>query len=57
MKKFKSTEELKQALAHHVQSRKTENGTVLIVSAGTCGQARGSLNVIDALEKVIQDKT
>jgi len=56
MKKFKSTEELKQALAHHVQSRKTENGTVLIVSAGTCGQARGSLNVIDALEKVIQDK-
>lgn len=56
MTKIKSSDELKISVADQSQIRESEKKTVLTVSAGTCGQARGSLDVIDALEKVIQDK-
>ncbi|MFC2160378.1 NADH-quinone oxidoreductase subunit NuoF [Acidobacteriota bacterium] len=53
MNKINSIVELKDVIAEHVQARKTVEKTVLIVSAGTCGQARGSLKVVVALEKEI----
>ena len=52
--KNKSIEELKQTINSQIQKRTSEKKPVLTVSAGTCGQARGSLNVIESLKKVIQ---
>jgi len=53
IKKIKSIEELKQSINREIQNRKSEKKTFLTVSAGTCGQARGSLKVIEALEQEI----
>ncbi len=51
--KLQSIDDLKRKIVQ--ESSKKEKQAVLIVSAGTCGQARGSLKVIEALEKMIQD--
>ncbi len=48
--------DLKNAIHHHVQARKQDKRPVLTVSAGTCGQARGSLHVIESLKKSIQQE-
>ncbi len=53
-KKIKTTEDLTQIIQYQIQKRQSEKRPVLTVSAGTCGQARGSLKVIDSLKKAIQ---
>ncbi|MFC2166576.1 FAD-dependent oxidoreductase [Acidobacteriota bacterium] len=53
-KKAHSIEELRSTINNRVHTRKSENKTILTVSAGTCGQARGSLKVIEALKKEIE---
>ncbi len=54
IKKLKSTEDLKQVIHSQIQSRTAEKKPLLTVSAGTCGQARGSLKVIESLKKTIR---
>lgn len=54
IKKINSTEELKQNIDNQIQSRRSDKRPVLTVSAGTCGQARGSLKVIKSLQDVIK---
>jgi NADH-quinone oxidoreductase subunit F len=53
-KKIKTTEDLTQAIHSQIQKRQSEKTPVLTVSAGTCGQARGSLKVINSLKKAIK---
>lgn len=53
--KLFSTGDLKQKIALETSKKDDKKQAVLIVSSGTCGQARGSKKVIDALKKVIQD--
>jgi NADH-quinone oxidoreductase subunit F len=55
-KKLKSFEDLKQKIKQESSRKEKEKHTVLTVSAGTCGQARGSLKVVEALKKMIEDK-
>ena len=52
-KKIKTIEDLNQTIQSQIQKRKSEKRSVLTVSAGTCGQARGSLKVIASLKKDI----
>ena len=52
--KIKSIKELHKTIDHYIQRRKSEEKPVPTVSAGTCGRARGSMRVIESLEKVIQ---
>ena len=54
--KFKSIEDLKLKIKKESLRKEKERHNVLIVSAGTCGQARGAMKVIDALEHTIKDK-
>lgn len=54
IKKINSIKELKSTIKDQTLSRQAEQKVVLFVSAGTCGQARGSLKVIEALEKEIE---
>jgi NADH-quinone oxidoreductase subunit F len=54
--KLKSFEDLKQKIQHESKRKEEEKRTVLTVSAGTCGQARGSLKVVEALEETIKEK-
>jgi NADH-quinone oxidoreductase subunit F len=54
--KLRSLEDLKQKIEQETSKKAADQQSSLIVSAGTCGQARGSLKVIDALEKQIQQK-
>ena len=54
MKKIKTIAELKQIIEEQELSRKNEPMKVITVSSGTCGQARGSLKVIDALKRAIK---
>ena len=54
--KLLSFDELKQKIEQESLKKEPRKQTVLIVSAGTCGQARGSLKVIDALENAIQKR-
>ncbi|MGB2843567.1 MAG: NADH-ubiquinone oxidoreductase-F iron-sulfur binding region domain-containing protein, partial [Candidatus Aminicenantaceae bacterium] len=54
--KMKSTEDLRQAIQNQIQARKSEKRAVCTVSAGTCGQARGSLKVIESLKKSIKKR-
>ena len=56
IKKIKKIEDLKHTIQSEIQKRKSEKKHVLTVSAGTCGQARGSLKVIESLKKAIQKK-
>jgi len=51
--KVNSIEELNNRINDLTLARQDEQKAVLFVSAGTCGQARGSLEVIEALEKEI----
>ena len=54
--KLRSLDDLKQKIEQETSKKAAEKQSVLIVSAGTCGQARGSLKVIDALKKGIHEK-
>jgi len=54
--KINSIEDLKQIINNQIQKRISDKKPVLIVSSGTCGQARGSLDLIEALEQVIKDE-
>ncbi len=51
--KVNSIEELNNTINEQTLFRQDKQKAVLTVSAGTCGQARGSLKVIEALEKEI----
>ncbi len=53
--KIKSINDLKQKIKEETQTRESEKTPVLVVSAGTCGQARGSLKVIEALKNQIKE--
>jgi NADH-quinone oxidoreductase subunit F len=53
-RKLASTRDLKTLIAANKAARDSEKRPVLTVSAGTCGQARGSLKVIDALRKTLK---
>jgi len=44
-------EKLKHHIDNQIQKRKSIHKPILIVSAGTCGRARGSLKVVDSLRK------
>jgi NADH-quinone oxidoreductase subunit F len=52
--KITSVAQLKKVLREEAARRKAETRPVLTVSAGTCGLARGSQKVIDALNAVIR---
>lgn len=54
IKKIKTIDELKKLIEEQELSRKQEPKKVITVSSGTCGQARGSLKVIEALKKAIR---
>ena len=54
--KINSIEALKQIINDQIQKKISDKKPVLIVSSGTCGQARGSLDLIESLEKVIKDE-
>jgi NADH-quinone oxidoreductase subunit F len=56
IKKIKTIKDLEQSINSQIQARKSEKKPVLTVSAGTCGQARGSLEVIKSLEKAIKEQ-
>jgi NADH-quinone oxidoreductase subunit F len=56
IQKIKTIKDLKQSINSQIHARKSEKKPVLTVSAGTCGQARGSLKVIKSLEKAIKDQ-
>jgi len=53
-KKITSIKELQAVIREQTGLRKAETRPVLTVSAGTCGLARGSQNVIDALNRWIK---
>ncbi len=53
-RRLNSVEALKNAIQSQIQERKDDKRAVLTVSAGTCGQARGSLQVIESLKKTIK---
>ena len=55
-KPLRRVEDLISRIKERIQERQAEEKTILTVSAGTCGRARGSLKVIAALEKAIEDK-
>jgi NADH-quinone oxidoreductase subunit F len=55
-KKLASIKQLEEAIAVRRADRIAEKEPVLTVSAGTCGQARGSLEVVKALRKTIKGK-
>ena len=54
--KINSIEALKQIINNQTQKRISDKKSVLIVSSGTCGRARGSSDLIEALEQVIKDE-
>jgi NADH-quinone oxidoreductase subunit F len=53
-KRIRTVEDLAQAIQSQVKNRQSEKKPVLTVSAGTCGQARGSLKVIESLKKALK---
>ncbi len=53
VKKLKTVTDLEKVIAAAARNRKSDKRAVLTVSAGTCGQARGALKVIDALKASI----
>jgi len=54
--KIKSTSELKEIIEKQKKLSKSDDKTKLIVSAGTCGRARGSQEVIDSLNETIKQE-
>jgi len=53
--KFKTAREFTAFAGGIIRDRKADSRTVLTVSAGTCGRARGSLKVISALNRAVKD--
>ncbi|MGQ9672558.1 MAG: NADH-quinone oxidoreductase subunit NuoF [Candidatus Aminicenantales bacterium] len=53
-KKIASIDDLRKLISSRQAERQALKKPVLTVSAGTCGQARGSLKVVDALKRVIK---
>lgn len=53
-RKFTSIGDLERLIETRTSERKSESVPVLTVSAGTCGQARGALQVVASLKKAIQ---
>jgi NADH-quinone oxidoreductase subunit F len=51
--KIRTVKDLEKVIATEGQKRKADKRAVLTVSAGTCGRARGSLKVVEALNAVI----
>ena len=54
--KLQTVRELKAAIREQVELRRSDKRPVLTVSSGTCGQARGSLKVISALHRVLEER-
>jgi NADH-quinone oxidoreductase subunit F len=54
--KLESIEDLKKKIEQESLKKEKEERIILTVSAGTCGQARGSLKVVEELEKVIKER-
>ncbi len=54
LKKIKTAQELRALVEKQAALRKADPRAVLTVSAGTCGQARGALKVIDSLKAAIK---
>jgi len=52
--KLKTIKALEQVIATQQRLRKTDAKPVLTVSAGTCGRARGSMKVVDALRSSLR---
>ncbi|MBM3295963.1 MAG: hydrogenase, partial [Candidatus Aminicenantes bacterium] len=53
--KLMTARDLQSLIDEHVRVRKSEKKTVLTVSSGTCGQARGSVKVIRSLRRALKD--
>lgn len=53
-KKIASLQVLEKTIMSKISERKAEKRPILTVSSGTCGQARGSLKVIEALNAAIK---
>ncbi len=53
-KKITSIKVLEELISAKKAERSAEKRPTLTVSAGTCGQARGSLKVVDSLHKIIK---
>ncbi len=51
MKRLKTSDEL-EGLRRQIKDKRTAEGHVVSVSSGTCGQARGSSKLVDALKRV-----
>ncbi len=54
--KVRTAKELKAVIQEQVRLRRSDKRPVLTVSSGTCGQARGSVKVINALNRAIRDQ-
>jgi len=54
--KLQTVRELKDIIQEQVRLRRSEKRPVLTVSSGTCGQARGSAKVINALHKALKER-
>ncbi|MBD3414229.1 MAG: NADH-quinone oxidoreductase subunit NuoF [Candidatus Aminicenantes bacterium] len=54
--KSKSLDQIKKIIKEQKQARKEDDKITLTVSSGTCGQARGSMEVIDSLKETIEQK-
>jgi NADH-quinone oxidoreductase subunit F len=54
--KVRTVRELKDIIQEQVRLRRSEKRPVLTVSSGTCGQARGSAKVINALHKALKER-
>ncbi|MDI6733270.1 MAG: NADH-quinone oxidoreductase subunit NuoF [Planctomycetota bacterium] len=56
MTKLKSVKELEDLQTKLVKNRKDSDKIVISISSGTCGQARGSLNLVEAFKKAIKGR-
>ncbi len=54
--KIRTARDLKAVIQEQVRLRRSDKRPVLTVSSGTCGQARGSVKVINALNRAIRDQ-
>jgi len=54
--KLQTVKELRDIIQEQVRLRRSEKRPVLTVSSGTCGQARGSAKVINALHKALKER-
>jgi len=54
--KLQTVRELKAIIREQAGLRRSDQRPVLTVSSGTCGQARGSVKVINALERALRER-